>query len=79
MSSVFHLSQLVGRHMIERWRGEIVNVVSLLSFKAIRAGQARMATAAARLRGRGQRGGRANHMKARAGAGRFNQEASHED
>ncbi|HEY9285843.1 MAG TPA: 2-dehydro-3-deoxy-D-gluconate 5-dehydrogenase KduD [Pyrinomonadaceae bacterium] len=33
LSSVFRLSQLAGRHMIERGRGKIVNVASLLSFQ----------------------------------------------
>ena len=33
LSAVFRLSQLAGRHMIERGRGKIVNVASLLSFQ----------------------------------------------
>jgi 2-deoxy-D-gluconate 3-dehydrogenase len=33
LSSVFRLSQLAGRHMIERGRGKIVNIASLLSFQ----------------------------------------------
>ena len=33
LSSLFRLSQLAGRHMIERGRGKIVNVASLLSFQ----------------------------------------------
>jgi 2-deoxy-D-gluconate 3-dehydrogenase len=33
LSSVFRLSQLAGRHMIERRRGKIVNIASLLSFQ----------------------------------------------
>ncbi len=33
LSSVFRLSQLVGRHMIERGRGKILNIASLLSFQ----------------------------------------------
>lgn len=33
LSSVFRLSQLAGRHMIERGSGKIVNVASLLSFQ----------------------------------------------
>ena len=33
LSSVFRLSQLAGRHMIERGGGKIVNVASLLSFQ----------------------------------------------
>jgi 2-deoxy-D-gluconate 3-dehydrogenase len=33
LSSVFRLSQLAGRHMLERGRGKIVNVASLLSFQ----------------------------------------------
>jgi len=33
LSSVFRLSQLAGRHMIERSSGKIVNIASLLSFQ----------------------------------------------
>ncbi len=33
LSSVFRLSQLAGRHMVERGSGKIVNVASLLSFQ----------------------------------------------
>jgi 2-deoxy-D-gluconate 3-dehydrogenase len=33
LSSVFRLSQLAGRHMIERGRGKILNLASLLSFQ----------------------------------------------
>jgi 2-deoxy-D-gluconate 3-dehydrogenase len=33
LSSVFRLSQLAGRHMIERGSGKIINVASLLSFQ----------------------------------------------
>jgi 2-deoxy-D-gluconate 3-dehydrogenase len=33
LSAVFRLSQLAGRHMIERGSGKIVNVASLLSFQ----------------------------------------------
>jgi 2-deoxy-D-gluconate 3-dehydrogenase len=33
LSSVFRLSQLAGRHMIERGTGKIVNIASLLSFQ----------------------------------------------
>ena len=33
LSSVFRLSQLAGRHMIERGSGKIVNIASLLSFQ----------------------------------------------
>ncbi|HEV2705600.1 MAG TPA: 2-dehydro-3-deoxy-D-gluconate 5-dehydrogenase KduD [Pyrinomonadaceae bacterium] len=33
VSSVFRLSQLAGRHMLERGRGKIVNIASLLSFQ----------------------------------------------
>ena len=33
LSSVFRLSQLAGRHMIERGNGKIVNIASLLSFQ----------------------------------------------
>jgi 2-dehydro-3-deoxy-D-gluconate 5-dehydrogenase len=33
LSSVFRLSQLAGRHMIERRSGKIVNIASLLSFQ----------------------------------------------
>ena len=33
LSSVFRLSQLAGRHMIERGRGKIINIASLLSFQ----------------------------------------------
>jgi 2-deoxy-D-gluconate 3-dehydrogenase len=33
LSSVFRLSQLAGRHMLERGGGKIVNVASLLSFQ----------------------------------------------
>ena len=33
LSSVFRLSQAVGRHMIERGSGKIVNIASLLSFQ----------------------------------------------
>src|SRR4051812_3450466 len=33
LSSVFRLSQLAGRHMIERGAGKIVNIASLLSFQ----------------------------------------------
>src|SRR5205085_6071070 len=33
LSAVFRLSQLAGRHMIERGRGKIINVASLLSFQ----------------------------------------------
>jgi 2-deoxy-D-gluconate 3-dehydrogenase len=33
LSSVFRLSQLAGRHMLERGSGKIVNVASLLSFQ----------------------------------------------
>ena len=33
LSSVFALSQLAGRHMLERGRGKIVNIASLLSFQ----------------------------------------------
>ena len=33
LSSVFRLSQLAGRHMVERCSGKIVNVASLLSFQ----------------------------------------------
>jgi 2-dehydro-3-deoxy-D-gluconate 5-dehydrogenase len=33
LSAVFRLSQLAGRHMIERGRGKIVNIASLLSFQ----------------------------------------------
>jgi 2-deoxy-D-gluconate 3-dehydrogenase len=33
LSSVFRLSQLAGRHMIERGSGKIVNVASLLAFQ----------------------------------------------
>ena len=33
LSSVFRLSQLAGKHMIERGRGKIINIASLLSFQ----------------------------------------------
>lgn len=33
LSSVFRMSQLAGRHMIERGSGKIVNIASLLSFQ----------------------------------------------
>jgi len=33
LSSVFRLSQLAGQHMIERGRGKILNIASLLSFQ----------------------------------------------
>ncbi len=33
LSAVFRLSQLAGRHMVERGSGKIVNVASLLSFQ----------------------------------------------
>ena len=33
LSSVFRLSQLAGKHMIERGRGKILNIASLLSFQ----------------------------------------------
>ena len=33
LNSVFRLSQLAGRHMIERGRGKILNIASLLSFQ----------------------------------------------
>ncbi|HEX6625319.1 MAG TPA: 2-dehydro-3-deoxy-D-gluconate 5-dehydrogenase KduD [Pyrinomonadaceae bacterium] len=33
LSAVFRLSQLVGRHMIERGSGKVVNIASLLSFQ----------------------------------------------
>ena len=33
LSSVFRLSQLAGRHMIDRGRGKILNIASLLSFQ----------------------------------------------
>jgi 2-deoxy-D-gluconate 3-dehydrogenase len=33
LSSVFRLAQVAGRHMLERGRGKIVNVASLLSFQ----------------------------------------------
>lgn len=33
LNAVFHLSRLAGRHMLERGRGKIVNVASLLSFQ----------------------------------------------
>ena len=33
LSSVFRLSQLAGRHMIERGSGKIINIASLLSFQ----------------------------------------------
>lgn len=33
LSSVFHLSQLAGRHMIEQGRGKILNIASLLAFQ----------------------------------------------
>jgi 2-deoxy-D-gluconate 3-dehydrogenase len=33
LSSVFRLSQLAGEHMIQRGRGKIVNIASLLSFQ----------------------------------------------
>lgn len=33
LSAVFRLSQLAGRHMIERGRGKIINIASLLSFQ----------------------------------------------
>jgi 2-deoxy-D-gluconate 3-dehydrogenase len=33
LSAVFRLSQLAGRHMLERERGKIVNIASLLSFQ----------------------------------------------
>ena len=33
LSSVFRLSKLAGRHMIEKGRGKIVNIASLLSFQ----------------------------------------------
>lgn len=33
LSSVFRLSQAVGRHMVERGSGKIVNIASLLSFQ----------------------------------------------
>ena len=33
LSSIFRLSQAVGRHMIERGSGKIVNIASLLSFQ----------------------------------------------
>lgn len=33
LSAVFRLSQLAGRHMLERGRGKIVNIASLLSFQ----------------------------------------------
>jgi 2-deoxy-D-gluconate 3-dehydrogenase len=33
LSSVFRLSQIAGRHMVERGSGKIVNVASLLSFQ----------------------------------------------
>ena len=33
LSSVFRLSQFAGKHMIERGRGKIINIASLLSFQ----------------------------------------------
>jgi 2-dehydro-3-deoxy-D-gluconate 5-dehydrogenase len=33
LNSLFRLSQLAGRHMIERGRGKIINIASLLSFQ----------------------------------------------
>jgi 2-deoxy-D-gluconate 3-dehydrogenase len=33
LSSVFRLSQVAGKHMIERGRGKIINIASLLSFQ----------------------------------------------
>jgi 2-deoxy-D-gluconate 3-dehydrogenase len=33
LSSVFRMAQLAGRHMIERGRGKILNIASLLSFQ----------------------------------------------
>jgi len=33
LSSVFRLSQLAGRHMLERGRGKILNIASILSFQ----------------------------------------------
>jgi 2-deoxy-D-gluconate 3-dehydrogenase len=33
LSSVFRLSRVIGRHMLERGRGKIINVASLLSFQ----------------------------------------------
>jgi 2-deoxy-D-gluconate 3-dehydrogenase len=33
LSSIFRLSQFAGRHMLERGRGKIVNIASLLSFQ----------------------------------------------
>src|SRR5947209_5664932 len=33
LSAVFRLSQLAGRHMLERGRGKILNIASLLSFQ----------------------------------------------
>jgi 2-deoxy-D-gluconate 3-dehydrogenase len=33
LSSLFYLSQIAGRHMIERGRGKILNIASLLSFQ----------------------------------------------
>ncbi|MEW6129922.1 MAG: 2-dehydro-3-deoxy-D-gluconate 5-dehydrogenase KduD [Acidobacteriota bacterium] len=33
LSSVFRLSQLAGKHMMERGRGKIINIASLLSFQ----------------------------------------------
>src|SRR5215471_1711219 len=33
LSAVFRLSQLAGRHMIERGRGKIINIASLLAFQ----------------------------------------------
>jgi 2-deoxy-D-gluconate 3-dehydrogenase len=33
LSSVFRLSQAAGRHMVERGRGKIINIASLLSFQ----------------------------------------------
>jgi 2-deoxy-D-gluconate 3-dehydrogenase len=33
LNSVFRLSQLAGRHMIERGQGKIINIASLLSFQ----------------------------------------------
>ncbi|HEU5350293.1 MAG TPA: 2-dehydro-3-deoxy-D-gluconate 5-dehydrogenase KduD [Terracidiphilus sp.] len=33
LSSVFHLSQAAGRHMVPRGRGKIINIASLLTFQ----------------------------------------------
>ena len=33
LSSIFRLSQLAGKHMLERGRGKIVNIASMLSFQ----------------------------------------------